>query len=222
MAHALSRPLSPARRRLLQTLPLGLLALPSAWAAQTLRGAYALYDQPKYPPDFTHFDYVDPAAPVGGRIVLTPPTVGGSFDKFNPFTLKGNAAPGLNTLVFESLMTPSWDEPNTVYGLLADDIAVAADGLSVRFHLNPLARFSNGDSVTAHDVAYSYNTLISSAAAPQFASIYADVAGVATLDELQVRFTFKRRNAELHLILGQLPVFSRKSCNVLAPLSVAW
>ena len=210
MAHALSRPLSPARRRLLQTLPLGLLALPSAWAAQTLRGAYALYDQPKYPPDFTHFDYVDPAAPVGGHIVLTPPTVGGSFDKFNPFTLKGNAAPGLNTLVFESLMTPSWDEPNTVYGLLAEDIAVADNGLSVQFRMNPQARFSNGDAVTAHDVAYSFNTLISAEAAPQFASIYADVARVAVLDSRHVQFVFRRRNHELPILLAGLPVFSPK------------
>ncbi|CQR33063.1 putative ABC-type peptide transport system, periplasmic component [Thiomonas arsenitoxydans] len=214
MAHALSRPLSPARRRLLQSLPLGLFPFGAAWASQreqqAEQPAYALYDQPKYPPGFTHFDYVNPQAPVGGSLVLTPPTVGGSFDKLNPFTLKGNAAPGLNTLVFETLMTASWDEPNTVYGLLADDIAVAADGLSVQFHLNPLARFSNGDSVTAHDVAYSYNTLVSSAAAPQFASIYADVADVAALDERQVRFTFKRRNHELPILLAGLPVFSPK------------
>ena len=210
MAHALSRPLSPARRRLLQSLPLGLFALGDAWANAPEQPAYALYDQPKYPPGFTHFDYANPQAPVGGALVLTPPTVGGSFDKLNPFTLKGNAAPGLNTLVFESLMTPSWDEPNTMYGLLADDIAVAADGLSVQFRLNPQARFSNGDPVTASDVAYSYNTLVSSAAAPQFASIYADVAGVSVLDARQVRFAFKRRNHELPILLAGLPVFSPK------------
>jgi len=145
MAHALYRPLSPARRRLLQSLPAGLFPLAAVWGAEPLHPAFALYDQPKYPPDFTHFDYVDPTAPAGGRIVLTPPTVGASFDKLNPFTLKGTAAPGLNTLVFETLMTSSWDEPNTVYGLLADDIAVADDGLSTQFHLNPRARFSNGD-----------------------------------------------------------------------------
>ena len=104
MAHALSRPLSPARRRLLQSLPLGLFPFGAAWASQREQQpeqpAYALYDQPKYPPGFTHFDYVNPQAPVGGSLVLTPSTVGGSFDKLNPFTLKGNAAPGLNTLVF--------------------------------------------------------------------------------------------------------------------------
>ncbi|MBN2690560.1 MAG: ABC transporter substrate-binding protein, partial [Burkholderiaceae bacterium] len=210
MAHALSHPLSPARRRLLQSLPLGLFAFGDAWANAPQQPAYALYDQPKYPPDFTHFDYVNPQAPVGGALVLTPPTVGGSFDKLNPFTLKGNAAPGLNTLVFESLMTPSWDEPNTMYGLLADDIAVAADGLSVQFRLNPQARFSNGDVVSPQDVAYSYNTLVSSAAAPQFASIYADVAGASVLDARQVRFAFKRRNHELPILLAGLPVFSPK------------
>ncbi|MDD4888220.1 MAG: extracellular solute-binding protein, partial [Thiomonas sp.] len=200
----------PARRRLLQSLPLGLFPFGAAWANQSEQPAYALYDQPKYPPGFTHFDYVNPQAPVGGSLVLTPPTVGGSFDKLNSFTLKGNAAPGLNTLVFESLMTPSWDEPNTMYGLLAEDIAVAADGLSVQFRLNPQARFSNGDTVTAQDVAYSFTTLISSAAAPQFASIYADVAGAAVLDARRVRFTFKRRNHELPILLAGLPVFSPK------------
>lgn len=210
MAHALSRPLSPARRRLLQSLPAGLFPMAAVWGAEPLHPAYALYDQPKYPPDFTHFDYVDPAAPVGGRIVLTPPTVGASFDKLNPFTLKGMAAPGLNTLVFETLMTSSWDEPNTVYGLLADDIAVADDGLSVQFHLNALARFSNGDPVTASDVAYSFNTLVSAAAAPQFASIYADVAGVNVLAPRLVRFRFRRRNHEMPILLAGLPVFSPK------------
>ncbi|WP_449371517.1 ABC transporter substrate-binding protein [Thiomonas sp.] len=209
MAHALSRSLSLTRRRLLQSLPAGLFPA-AAWGAQPLQGAFALYDQAKYPPDFTHFDYVDPAAPVGGRLVLTPPTVGGSFDKLNPFTLKGNAAPGLNTLVFETLMTPSWDEPNTVYGLLAEDIAVAQDGLSVLFRLDPRARFSNGDAVTAHDVAYSFSTLISSASAPQFASLYADVAGVQALDARRVRFTFRQRNHELPILLAGLPVFSPK------------
>ena len=210
MAHALSRPLSPARRRLLQALPLGLLALPPAWGARPMQPAFALYDQPKYPPDFRHFDYANPAAPVGGSLILTPPTVGGSFDKLNPFTLKGSAAPGLNTLVFESLMTPSWDEPNTMYGLLAEDIALAADGLAVEFRLNPLARFSNGDAVTALDVTYSFNTLVSDAAAPQFASLFADVAGVSALDARQVRFTLRRRSHEMPILLAVLPVFSPK------------
>ncbi len=210
MAHALSRPLSPARRRLLQSLPLGLLPFPAAWAASSGQAAYALYDQPKYPPGFTHFDYVNPQAPIGGSLMLTPPTVGGSFDKLNPFTLKGNAAPGLNTLVFESLMTPSWDEPNTMYGLLAEDIAVGADGLSVQFRLNTLARFANGDAVTAQDVVHSFTTLVSSEAAPQFASIYADVAAADVLDARQVRFSFKRRNHELPILLAGLPVFSPK------------
>ncbi|MGC8702813.1 MAG: extracellular solute-binding protein [Thiomonas sp.] len=210
MAHALSRPLSLARRHLLQSLPMGLFAFADVRANPPEHPAYALYDQPKYPPGFTHFDYVNPSAPVGGSFVLTPPTVGGSFDKLNPFTLKGNAAPGLNTLVFESLMTPSWDEPNTMYGLLADDIAVAADGLSVQFRLDPRARFSNGDAVTAHDVVYSFTTLTSSEAAPQFASLYADVAQVVAPDARHVRFTFKRRNHELPLLLAGLPVFSPK------------
>lgn len=210
MAHALSLPPSLSRRRLLQGLPLALFPVAAAWGGEGGEPGHALYGRPKYPPGFRHFDYVDPAAPVGGTLLLTPPTVGGSFDKLNPFTLKGNPAPGLNTLVFESLMTSSWDEPNTVYGLLAEDIAVAADGLSVRFRMDPRARFSNGDAVTAHDVAYSFETLTSAAAAPQFASIYADVARAVAVDARHVRFEFRRRNHELPILLAGLPVFSPK------------
>ena len=213
MAHALSLPLSPSRRRLLQGLPLALFPFAVAWGADGGEGGepgYALYDRPKYPPGFRHFDYVDPAAPVGGTLLLTPPTVGGSFDTLNPFTLKGSPAPGLNTLVFETLMTPSWDEPNSVYGLLAEDVAVAADGLSVQFRIDSRARFSNGDPVTPRDVASSFDTLISSAAAPQFASIYADVARAVVVDSRHVRFEFRRRNHELPILLAGLPVFSPK------------
>jgi len=93
-------------------------------------GVYAIaqYGEPKYPPGFQHFDYVNPDAPRGGTLVLANPNRLTSFDKFNPFTMRGNPAPGLG-LMFESLTTGSLDEVATVYGLLADDIQVAPDGL---------------------------------------------------------------------------------------------
>jgi len=98
-----------------------------AWGAH----AYSQFGDIKYPAGFKHFEWVNPDAPKGGEIELVPPLRITNFDKFNPFTLKGTSAPGLGALVFESLLTATMDEPNTEYGLLAEDIEVAQDKLSV-------------------------------------------------------------------------------------------
>ncbi|WP_293775485.1 extracellular solute-binding protein [uncultured Oxalicibacterium sp.] len=171
--------------------------------------AFSLYDTPKYPAGFTHFDYVNPDAPKGGELFLANPDRRTSFDKFNPFSLKGVAAAGVSELMFETLTTGSADETATMYGLLADDMELASDRLSMTFHLNPKARFNNGDPVLAADVKYSFDTLMSKGA-PQFKSIFADVKGVVVVSERVVRFDFKTRNHELPLIVGGVPVFSRK------------
>jgi microcin C transport system substrate-binding protein len=162
------------------------------------------YD-PKYPPGFDHFDYVNPQAIKGGELVLSGL---GTFDSLNPYLLKGISADGLGELVFESLLEKSLDEPFTMYGLLADDFTLADDGLSVTFHINPKARFSNGKQVTAADVKYSFDTLMSKAAHPQFRVYYADVESAEVLDRLTVRFKFRQRNRELHMIVGEIPIFS--------------
>lgn len=188
---------------------LGLVSLFSAgatWAAH----AYAQFGDIKYAPGFTHFDYVNPAAPKGGTITLVPPTRLSNFDKYNPFTLKGSAPPGLSGLIFESLLTGTFDEPTTAYGLLAQDVTVARDRLSAVFTLNPLARFHNGDPVLAADVKHSFDRLTSKEAAPQFRTIFGEIQGVIVLGERQIRFDFRRANAELPLIAGSMPVFSRK------------
>ena len=142
--------------------------------------------------------------------MLVPPSRVTSFDKFNPFTLKGTAAPGLGQLVFESLLVGTMDEPTTAYGLLAEDVNVATDRRSVVFKIRPNARFNNNDPVTAQDVKHSFDTLVSKEAAPQFRTLYADVAGVSVLDTRTVRFEFKRPNPELPLIVGAMPVFSAR------------
>ncbi|KWI39194.1 peptide ABC transporter substrate-binding protein [Burkholderia ubonensis] len=187
------------------------LLMQAVLAASAAHAAHAIaqYGEPKYPPGFAHFDYVNPDAPKGGTLVLANPTRLTSFDKFNPFTMRGNAAPGIEML-FESLATGSLDEPASAYGLLADDIAVAPDRLSVTFHLNPRARFSNGDPVTAADVKHSFDTLKSKQAAPQFAAYFGDIARAAIVDPATVRFEFRRSNRELPLIAAAVPVFSRK------------
>ncbi len=163
---------------------------------------------PKYPPGFTHFDYVNPNAPKGGTVNLDG---FGSFDKVNPFTLKGISASGVTELMFETLAEPSDDEPFSMYGLLARDMDFAADGLSITFRLDPAARFSDGSQVLAEDVRHSFGTLMSKQAHPRFRQYYADVARVVVLAPDTVRFEFKRRNHELHMIIGtQLPIFSRR------------
>lgn len=185
---------------------LGAICATPVWAAH----GYAEYGDLKYPAGFSNFGYLNPKAPIGGMLLLGNPDRRTSFDKFNPFTIKGTSAPGLNQLVFESLLITSWDETASGYGLLADDVAVAPDELSVTFHINPRARFSNGDRVRASDVKYSYDMLMGKGASPAYRSMTADVAKVTVVDASTIRYDFKRKNKELPLIVGGLPVFSPK------------
>jgi microcin C transport system substrate-binding protein len=164
---------------------------------------------PKYDDNFTHFDYVNPQAPRGGRMVLAGV---GAFDSFNPYILKGAQAAGLE-LVFDTLMASSEDEPFSKYALIADDIQLAKDKLSVTFHIDKRARFSNGDPITAHEVKFSFDTLLSEQAHPQYKFVYGDVKQAVVLDKYRIRFDFSRTNPELHLILGSIPVFSPKWLN---------
>ncbi|ABM37326.1 extracellular solute-binding protein [Polaromonas naphthalenivorans] len=178
---------------------------PASWAAH----AYAQFGDIKYPAGFTHFGYVNPAAPKGGEIRMVPPTRPTNFDKFNPFTLRGTAPYGLGILLIESLLTGNSEEPTTAYGLLADDVTVAPDRLSATFRLNEKARFHNGAPVLAADVLHSYTQLTSKLAAPQYRTIYAEVKSVTVVSERVVRFDFLTPNPELPLVVGGMPVFSR-------------
>nr|WP_217343910.1 extracellular solute-binding protein [Noviherbaspirillum sp. L7-7A]MBV0877998.1 extracellular solute-binding protein [Noviherbaspirillum sp. L7-7A] len=171
--------------------------------------AFALYDTPKYPAGFHHFDYVNPDAPKGGELYLANPDRRTSFDKFNPFSLKGVAAAGVSNLMFETLAVSSSDETATMYGLLAEDMELAPDRMAIIFRLNPKARFNNGDPVLAADVKHSFDTLMAKGA-PQFKSVFADIKQCVVVDERTVRFDFRQLNRELPLIAGGMPVFSRK------------
>ena len=171
--------------------------------------AYGQFGDIKYPAGFAHFDHVNPQAPKGGEMRLVAPTRASSFDKYNPFTLKGTPPPGLGNLVFESLLTGNMDEPTTAYGLLAEDVSVAADRLSVTFRLHPQARFSDGSPVLAADVKHSFDQLVSTRAAPQFRTMYGEVERAVVQQERVIRFDFKRVNPELPLVVGSMPVFSR-------------
>jgi len=183
-----------------------LIGCVNAWAAH----AYAQFGDITYAPGFTHFSYVNPAAPKGGEIRMVPPTRPTNFDKFNPFTLRGTAPYGIGTLMVESLLVGNSEEPTTSYGLLADDVDVAPDKLSATFRLNPKAKFHDGSPVLAADVLHSYTQLVSKLAAPQFRTIYAEVKGVVVVSERVVRFDFATPNPELPLVVGAMPVFSSK------------
>jgi microcin C transport system substrate-binding protein len=171
---------------------------------------YALWGELKYPPDFTHFAYVNPLAPKGGEMRLVSNLRTSTFDKYNPFTIKGNAPAYLSGLMFDSLLTGSLDETAAAYGLLAEDVAVAPNGLSATFRLRPQARFHNGAPVLAKDVKHSYDTLMGPHTSPAYKTALEDVAGLDVLDERTVRYRFKKPNRELPLTVGGLPVFSHQ------------
>jgi microcin C transport system substrate-binding protein len=179
---------------------------PGAWAAP----GYSVWGQFKYPPDFKHFDYVNPAAPKGGELRMVAGSRISTFDKYNPFTLKGNAPSFLGDLLFEGLLTSPMDEIGVGYGLLAEDIEVPPDLLSATFRIRPQARFHNGDPVRASDVKYSFDTLISPQAHPSYTTLLADVAGCDVIDERTVRFRFKKKDRQLPLVVGGIPIFSPK------------
>ncbi|MBB6578899.1 microcin C transport system substrate-binding protein [Comamonas odontotermitis] len=176
-----------------------------AWANH----AYALWGEPRYGADFKHFGYVNPNAPKGGELRLVSGLRYSTFDKYNPFTIKGSPPAYLSDMLFESLLTGSLDETATGYGLLAEDVVVAPDGLSVTFRLRKEARFHNGKPVTAQDVKYSYETLISKYVSPGYKTLLVEVDGCDVVDDRTVRFRFKKPNRDLPLTVGGLPVFSR-------------
>ncbi len=210
------RPLSALAAR---TLVLAALVLPAAAPAQAVRApvqtgewvhALSAYVAPKYPPTFSHFDYVRPDAPKGGTMRLRNPDRRSSFDKFNPFTVRGNAPAGLSIYVFESLAVASQDEAQAMYGLLAQDMRVAADLSSISFRLRPQARFSNGDAVSAADVVHSFEQITGKHAAPGYRATFQGIARAVAVDERTVRFDLREKKLDNLFLAGSVPVFSRK------------
>ena len=167
--------------------------------------AITLYGDPKYGPDFTHFDYVNPDAPKGGEIRLA---AIGTYDNLNPFTLKGVAAAG-SLMLYNRLCTKSQDEPFTEYGQLAAQIQMPEDRSWVVFEIHPAAHWHDGVPVTAADVIFSFE-ILTTKGIPFFRTFYADVDTVFALDERRVKFAFKEgTNREMPLIIGQLRVLPK-------------
>lgn len=172
--------------------------------------AITLYGQPKYPAGFDHFDYANPDAPKGGTLYLSNPDRRTSFDKYNPYTVKGNVPAGVTLLMFETLGFSAADEPATVYGLLAEAMQVPADRSYIAFRLNPKAHFYNGDPVTAEDVKFSYDMVTSPEASPLISSGFEGVESVVIEDPETIRFNLKDRTQDMVTNVTGLPVFSHK------------
>ena len=164
--------------------------------------------EPKYKKGFSHFDYVNPEAPKGGRLDLNGST---TFDRLNPFLLKGVSADGIEGLIFETLLEQSMDEPYSFYGLLADDVQIADDGMSVTYHINPKARFSDGQPVSVEDVKFSFDTLMTDKHThPAYKIVLSSVKEAVIVDAETIQFNFKEANAKLPMLLSSyLSVFPK-------------
>jgi len=166
----------------------------------------SLGDEGKDKDNYKYFDYVNPNAPKAGTFKLSSR---GTFDSLNAFILKGTPAAGLG-LIFDTLMSASEDEPSVSYPLIAEFIEESPDNTWVKFYINEQAKFQDGSQVTAHDVKFSFNTLISKGT-PFYKRYYFDVKNVEVLDDFTVKFNFKSdKNKELAYILGQIRIFSEK------------
>nr|WP_272213285.1 extracellular solute-binding protein [Marinicella sp. W31]MDC2879232.1 extracellular solute-binding protein [Marinicella sp. W31] len=166
--------------------------------------ASALTGTPEYVQDFPHFSYVNPDAPKGGELRFY---ATGTFDSLNPIPYGGAKAAGIG-LVFETLMTPSEDEIDAQYGLLADGFKVPEDISSVTYRLNPAATFSDGAPVTAEDVVFSFESLKNFNA--RYANYYRHIESADVTGEREVTFSFDQTgNRELPQIVGQLLVLPK-------------
>ncbi len=167
--------------------------------------AIAIHGEPKYPANFTQFDYTSKKAKKGGTLRLAGK---GTFDSLNEYITKGSPADNL-ALVYDTLMVASADEPFTQYGLIAHKVEYPEDRSWVIFHLRPEAYFRDGHHIDADDVVFSYNLLLEKGN-PIYKFYYQDVIAVEALDAFKVKFTFEHTNTrELPLILGELPVLPK-------------
>jgi len=193
---------------LLALLPLGSLAAPVATG--TWEHALSAFQPPKYPRGYTHFDFVNPQAPKGGTLNLGNPDRRSSFDKWNPYTVKGVSPAAMRIYVFETLGFVAMDEPRAVYGLVGEELMVAPGLDAVTWRIHPKARFSNGDPVTAADVVHSFRLISGPQASPEFTLQFAGVARAVAVDNRTVRFELKEPGLDAVFATAELPVFSAK------------
>ena len=173
--------------------------------------AIAMHGEPAWAADFSHPTYADPTAPKGGQLVQG---VLGTFDSLNPFIVKGLPAANIRSYVIESLLARGYDEPFTLYGLLAESVETDDARSVVTFTLNPAARFSDGKPVTAADVIFSWE-LLRDRGRPNYRIYYVKVTKAVSIDARTVRFELAGANdRELPLIIGLMPVLAKHAIDV--------
>ncbi len=166
----------------------------------------AMYGEPALPPDFQHLPFVNPDAPKGGRITFA--DLGG-FDSMNPYIVKGRAPWAVRSHTMESLLGRSWDEPFSLYGLLAESVELAPDRSWVEFHLRPEASFSDGAPVTIEDVIFSME-ILSEKGQPYFRNSWEKVDSYQQVGEHGIRFNMSSSDREIPMLLGLRPILQKK------------
>ncbi|MBI4725017.1 MAG: ABC transporter substrate-binding protein, partial [Rhodomicrobium sp.] len=178
-------------------------------AAAERKHGLSAFGELKYPADFKHFDYVNPDAPKGGRLATMPTSSINTFNEFNGFILRGDPAEGLEQLLFDSLMVRAQDEPDAVYGLIAESAELADDKMSVTFYLRPEAHFRDGTQVTADDAVFTLETL-KTKGHPRYQLALKDVTGATAPGPHTVKYQFQGENVrDLPVLVATLPVFSK-------------
>ena len=182
------------------------LLLPAGRGQAAAAEGFAMHGSPRETAGFTHFPYVNPDAPKGGRVTFA---MQGSYDSLNPLIVKGEPADGVRDYVYESLLARANDEPFTLYGLIAESVETPPDRSYVEFTLDPRAKFSDGAPITVDDVIFSH-ALLRDHGRPNHRSYYKKVVKVEQTGERKVRFTFDRSgDREMPLIMGLMPVLPK-------------
>ncbi len=196
------RPSCPLMTLLFLLQVLLIAFLPTPLTAEPVH-AIAMHGTPKHAQGFTHFDYVNPDAPKGGRLTLAQQ---GSFDNLNPLIIKGVPAAGLRDFLFESLMARGRDEPFTLYGQIAQYVEVPPDRSFITFHLNKKATFSDGHPIDTGDIEFSLKVLRDHGR-PNHRTYYSKVKRIERISDHIITFYFdESRDRELPLIIGLMPV----------------
>ncbi len=181
------------------------LAALGQMAEAEARHGIAMYGEPALPPDFVSLPYANPDAPKGGRIVFGE---SGGFDSLNPYILKGASPAGVSLLTVETLLGRSYDEPFSLYGVLAESVATDDARSYVEFTLREGARFSDGNPVTVEDVLWSFEKL-GTEGNPRYAAAWKKIGTAEKTGERSVKFTFNVEDRELPLILGLRPILEK-------------
>ena len=180
-------------------------------SATTPHHAIAMHGEAAWPAGFAAPTYANPAAPKGGQLTQG---VLGTFDSVNPFIVKGLPAVSIRGYVTESLLARGYDEPFTLYGLLADSVTTDAKRSYVTFTINPAARFADGKKVDALDVIFSWE-LLRDRGRPNFGTYYTKVAKAQAIDAATVRFELASTDdRELPLILGLMPILPKHAVDL--------